>query len=208
MTNKMRGWPSTAAVFAPGGKPLRTGERLVQPALARTFERLVEVERAASGRGREGALNACLDYYYRGPIAQEIVDFIQDNGGFLTLRDMAEFKLDAEPSMVGHFGRFDVVTGGPWSQAPILIQALQMLSDDDLELSGHNSADYIHTVAEVLNLAFSDRDAFYGDPDFVDVPIEGLLSAAYAQTRRTEVDPTRASTSMPGAGDPWPFEGR
>ena len=208
MTNKMRGWPSTAAVFAPGGKPVRTGERLVQPALARTFERLVEVERAASGRGREGALNACLDYYYRGPIAQEIVAFIQDNGGFLTLHDMAEFKLDAEPPMVGHFGRFDVVTGGPWSQAPILIQALQMLSDDDLELAGHNSADYIHTVAEVLNLAFSDRDAFYGDPDFEDVPIEGLLSAAYAQTRRTQVDPTRASASMPAAGDPWPFEGR
>jgi len=201
-------WPSTAAVFAPGGRAIRFGERLVQPALARTFERLIKAERAARGRGREEAIAAARELFYEGEVAKEIVGFVRDGGGFLTTEDMAEFHVGHEPPRKMPFDRCEVYTCGPWCQGPVLAQTLLTLSGDDLKALGHNTADYIHLLVEVLSRAFADRDAFYGDPDLVDVPIEGLLSEEYARTRRLDIDDERASDGMPKAGDPWRHEGR
>lgn len=212
LTDAFERWPSTAAVFAPEGRPLRTGERLVQPALARTFERLIEVERAHSDRGREEAIRAARDFFYEGEIAEEIVAFIRENGGFLTTGDMADFHVGHELPEVGHFSQngteYEVYTCGPWCQGPAFAEALQILSGDDLAALGHNSADYIHLVAEALKLTMADRDAFFGDPDQVDVPIRGLLSPEYARSRRAAIDLEAAAPMMPSAGDPWRFEGR
>lgn len=201
-------WPSTGDVFAPNGRPVGFGELLVQPALAHTFERLIEVERAAAGRGREGAIAAARDFFYRGEIAQEIVAFVRDGGGFLSLDDMGDFEVGHEPPAVGSFNGYEVYTCGPWCQGPVVAQTIQMLSGDDLRALGHNTPDYIHLLAETLKLAFADRDAFYGDPDHVDVPMTGLLSEEYTRARRGEIDPARAAIGMPSAGDPWRYEGR
>ena len=200
-------WESTAAVFFPGGRRPDIGDILVQKDLARTFRRLIEVERDHSGQGREAALQAARDFFYKGEIAEEMVRFIQDQGGLLTMEDLAAFKVGVDtPPSIDYKG-IQVYACGPWCQGPVNLHALKILEGFDLESMGHNTAAYAHTVMESLKLAFSDREAYYGDPDFVDVPMEGLLSKSYGQERRAAIDPRRAAPEMPLAGDPWPHQG-
>lgn len=201
-------WPTRDEVFTPNGSAPQTGDMLVQPALARTFERLIEVERGNAARGREAAIQAARDFFYKGEIAEELVSFVQEHDGFLSLDDMADFKVGHEPPVSGQFHDYEVFTNGPWCQGPAFAEAVQILAADDLTALGHNSADYVHLVAEALKVAFADRDAFYGDPDFVDVPIKGLLDREYAAARRRDIDLAHAFPAMPPAGDPWRFEGR
>ncbi|MDA1257760.1 MAG: gamma-glutamyltransferase [Chloroflexi bacterium] len=207
-----RGWQSTVDVFAPNGRPLAAGERLIRTDLARTFERLIEAERSATARGREGAIQAARDLFYTGSIGEEIVAAVQEGGGFLTMADMASFHVGREAPETGSFtgpgGEFQVYTCGAWSQGPSFAEAIQILDGHDLFSMGHNSAEYIHVVTEAIKLSFADRDAFYGDPLMVDVPIKGLLDPSYAAERRSQIDLEVASASMPAAGDPWRFEGR
>ena len=201
-------WPSTQDIFSPGGQALKTGELLVQKDLAGTFRRLIEVERGSSTLGREAALQAARDYFYRGAIAEEMARFSQEQGGLLSMEDLTEFQVGVEtPPSIDYKGT-QVFTCGPWCQGPVTIQALKILEGCDLKAMGHNSADYLHTVLEALKLAFADRHVHYGDPDFVDVPMAGLLDGAYAAARRQAIDPSRACPEMPQAGDPWPYEGR
>ena len=200
-------WESTAAVFFPGGRRPDIGDILVQKDLARTFRRLIEVERDHSGQGREAALQAARDFFYKGEIAEEMVRFIQDQGGLLTMEDLAAFNVGVDtPPSIDYKG-IQVYACGPWCQGPVNLHALKILEGFDLESMGHNTAAYAHTVMESLKLAFSDREAYYGDPDFVDVPMEGLLSQSYGQERRAAIDPRRAAPEMPLAGDPWPHQG-
>lgn len=201
-------WPTRTEAFTHDGRFPRLGERLVQPALARTFERLIEVERRNNSLSREQAIEATQNFFYKEEIAQEIVAFVQSNGGFLSMADMEEFRVGHEPPETGRFHEFEIYTNGPWCQGPAFAEAVQLLEGDDLQRAGHNTADYVHLVAEALKLSFSDRDAFYGDPDFVDVPIRGLLSEDYILKRRQDIDMERACPAMPHAGNPWPFEGR
>jgi gamma-glutamyltranspeptidase/glutathione hydrolase len=201
-------WPTRALAYAREGKFPGLGERLQQPALARTFERLIEVEKKNTSLGREQAIQAARDFFYKGEIAEEIVDFVKEGGGFLSMSDMADFSVGHEAPEIGTFNEYDVYTNGPWCQGPAFAETVQLLAGDDLKKMGHNTADYIHLVAEALKLSFSDRDAFYGDPDFIDVPMRGLLSADYTKARRLDIDPGRAWSAMPDAGDPWRFEGR
>ena len=207
-----RDWPSTVELFAPNGRPVRAGERLIRADLARTFERLIDAERAAAGRGREAAIRAARDLFYTGEIGEEIVAAVQQGGGFLTMDDMASFHVGREAPESGRFtgpaGEFQVYTCGAWCQGPSFAEAIQILDGHDLLSMGHNSADYIHVLAETVKLSFADRDAFFGDPDMVDVPIKGLLDPAYASERRSQIDLEAAAPSMPAAGDPWRFEGR
>ncbi|CAI8046978.1 Glutathione hydrolase-like YwrD proenzyme [Geodia barretti] len=200
-------WPSTAEVFFPGGRRPDIGDILVQKDLARTFHRLIEVERDHAGQGREAALQAARDFFYKGEIAEEIVRFVQSEGGLLTMEDMAEFGvgIDTPPSI--DYKGIEVFACGPWCQGPMNLHTLKILEGFDLRGLGHNTAAYAHTVIEVLKLAFSDREAYYGDPDFVDVPIAGLLSNSYAEERRGAIDRSRAAPEMPLAGDPWPHQG-
>jgi len=199
-------WQSTQKIFQPHGRPLQTGDMLVQEDLARTFQRLIQVEADNAGKGREGAIQAVRDFFYHGEIAQEMVDFCQAQGGLLTMDDMAGFQVGLEPPAVGSYKGIDLYTCGPWCQGPVNIETLQILEGCDLQAMGHNSADYTHAVLEALKLAFADRHVYYGDPDFVDVPLAGLLSKEYAAQRRAAIDMSAASPGMPNPGDPWAFQ--
>lgn len=200
-------WPSTVQVFFKNGKALATGDVLVQKDLARTFRRLIEVEQGNASQGREDAIQAARDFFYRGEIAQEMVRFCQEQGGLLSMDDLAEFHVGVDlPPSVDYKG-IQVYACGPWCQGPVTLQTLRILEGIDLRAMGHNSVDYLHTVVEALKLAFADRHAYYGDPDFVDVPMKGLLDAAYGTGRRQSIDPYRANTEMPAPGDPWSYQG-
>ena len=128
--------------------------------------------------------------------------FVREGGGFLSMDDMAGFSVGHEPPCKSEFHEYEVYTNGPWCQGPVFAETLQMLAQDDLASLGHNSPDYVHLFAESLKLSFADRDAYFGDPDFVDVPIDGLLSKEYTAERRGEVDMAVATPAMPAAGDP------
>lgn len=197
-------FPSTQALFMPDGRVLEVGERFVQRDLARTFKRLIEVEKANARQGRANAVRAARDFFYQGEIAEEMARFSAEQGGFITLDDLREFAVRVEMPVKGTFRDIDIYTCGPWCQGPVVAQTLQMLEDDDLSALGHNHPAYIHLVTEALNLAFADREHFYGDPDFVDVPIETLLSKPYTRERRRAIDPSKAFGEMPSPGDPGP----
>ena len=201
-------WESTREVFMPGARVPEVGEPLVQKDLARTFRRLIEVERANAVGGREAAIRAARDYFYKGDIAEEMVRFSRDQGGLLTLEDLADFSVKIEEPEIGRFKDYTVYTCGPWCQGPVVAQTLQMLEDDDLASLGHNSPDYIHLVSQALNLAFADRHYYYGDPDYVDVPMDGLLSKEYTRARRSAIDMERAFQEMPPPGEPWAYQGK
>ena len=169
---------------------------------------MIEAERGGASGGREAGIRAARDLVYKGEIAEEMARFSQEQGGLLTLDDLKEFSVKVEPPEVGRFREYEVYTCGPWCQGPVVAQTLQMLADDDLAGLGHNSTDYAHLVSQALNLSLSDRHRYYGDPDHVDVPMAGLLSAGYTRERRQAVDMARAFSEMPDAGNPWPYQGR
>lgn len=200
-------FPTTQEIFMPNGRVPEIGERFVQQDLARTFRRLIDVERANASKGRAAAIRAARDLFYKGEIAQEIAQFSAEQGGLMSFEDLRDFSVGIEAPVQGRFRDVTVYTCGPWCQGPVVAQTLQMLEDDDVHALGHNSPDYIHLVAEALNLAFSDREHFYGDPDFVDVPIDTLLSKSYTRARRQCIDMHRAVGAMPPPGDPWSCNG-
>ena len=125
-----------------------------------------------------------------------------ENGGWLTEEDLAEFQVGIEEPLRVRFGELDVYTCGPWCQGPLLAQSLRLLDGIDLKVLGHNSAEYIHTIVEVFKLAYADRHAYVGDPNFVDVPIEGMLNEFYLNKRRELIDPDLATPGMPAPGYP------
>ena len=200
---KVAAWPSAAPTFLPGGRPPRAREVWRQPDLAATLRRLIAAERGAANR--EAGLEAARRLFYEGEIAAEMARFSAAQGGLLTGDDLARFRVGEEAPVSVPYAEYTVYACGPWCQGPVVPQALAILAGYDLRALGHNSADYLHLVAEALKLAFADRDKFYGDPDFVAVPIAGLLSSGYAATRREQLDPARAWPEMPPFGDPRPF---
>ena len=201
-------WESTREIFMPDGRPPKIGEPLVQKDLARTFRRLIDVESANAFKGREAAIRAARDYIYKGDIAAEMTGFSEQQGGMFTVDDFKDFSVKIEKPEVGHFREYTVYTCGAWCQGPVTAQALQMLENDDLAAMGHNSPDYIHLLSQALNLSFADRHYYYGDPEFVNVPMDGLLSKDYAKARRSVIDMDRAFSEMPPPGEPWSYEGR
>ena len=200
--DSLRRWPANEAIYLPGGSPPEPGDRFVQTDLAGTLQYMADEERAAASKGRQAGLAAARDAFYRGDIAAAIVAYHNAEGGLLGAADLADFAVEVAPPVSVPFADGDIYTCGPWCQGPALAQTLGMLSGIDLAAMGHNSPDYVHTVAEALKLAFADRERYYGDPRFVDVPIEGLLSAAYAEERRRLIRPDVAWSGMAPAGDP------
>lgn len=196
---RIRAWPSSAAIFLRDGLPIPAGDVIYQHDLATTFRRMVAAERRAGG-GRAAGIEAARDEFYIGDIGKEIAQFIQSEGGFISEQDLADFHSDIETPPVTTYRGIEVYSCGPWCQGPVMLQALNILEGYDLVGLGHNSADYVHIVAEALNLAFADRERFYGDPKFVDVPLETLLSKAYAAQRRDVLDPEHAFGRMPEHG--------
>lgn len=193
--------PGGTAVFYPDGAVPPVNSLLVQPQLGHTLRVLVDAERAASGARRAG-IEAARRVFYEGEIAHHIIDFSQQVGGFLQLDDLAAYRAKFEAPISTTFAGYDICTQNTWTQAAVLLQALNMLEHVDLRAMGHNSPAYIHTVTEVLKLAFADRECYYGDPDFATVPIEALLSRDYARARVQLVDADRASPGLPAPGDP------
>jgi len=194
-------WPSSARVYLPDGKVPLPGSVLKNPALAKFFRRVLDAEAAAKNRGREAALDAARARFYRGDIARDIVAWSDANGGLLAAEDLARFTTQIEEPATADYRGVTVFKCGPWSQGPVFLQQLKLLEGFDLASMSHNSADYIHTVLECAKLAFADREAYYGDPEFVDVPLEGLLSDRYAAIRRGLVDSAQASMDQ-RPGDP------
>ena len=199
-------WESSRGILMPNGRPIKAGERFVQKDLASVFQQMIGVERANVHKGRGAAIRAARDFFYKGDIAGQMVDFCQREGGLLTLEDFSQFHVKVEPPEIGQYKEYTLYTCGPWCQGPSLIQSLHMVEGFDLKEMGHNSPDYIHTVVETIKLAFADRHAYYGDPDMVEVPMKGLLSKEYAAQRRELICPDEAWPEMPPAGTPWAYQ--
>ncbi|MGE3538449.1 MAG: gamma-glutamyltransferase family protein [Candidatus Tectimicrobiota bacterium] len=194
-------WPSSARLYMPQDRLPAVGEIWRNADLAHTFTRLLAAEHGALGQGRTAALRAAQEAFYRGEIARQIVDFAQRHGGLLTLEDLATFETRVEAPVSTSYRGYEVFKCGPWSQGPVFLQQLRLLEAYDLQALGHNSAAYIHLVTEASKLAFADREAYYGDPTFLDVPLAELLAEPYTAARRQLIDPERASLTL-RPGDP------
>lgn len=206
-------WPYSREVFLthPGEEREApyAGEIFRQPDLARTLKQLVEAEQEALARGasRQDAIRAAYDRFYTGDIAEEFVRGVQEQGGLITMEDLAKWQVHIEEPVHTNYKGIEVYKLTHWVQSPVLLQMLNMLEEVDLAAMGYNSARYIHTIYQVMNLAYADRDFYYGDPYFPpEEPIEGLLSKAYAQQRIEQIDWERNDPNV-APGDPYPFQG-
>lgn len=199
--DKYRQWPSSAEVFLPHGKVPRVGELFVQPELSATLQYMADEERQQRGGGRAAGLAAARDAFYRGDIAQKIAAYHRDHAGWVTLEDLAAYEVRFEPTIKTEFRGIELHSCGAWSQGPMLPQTLGVLSAYDLKKMGHNSVAYVHHLTEALKLSFADRERYYGDPQFVDVPLDVLLSREYAAARRQLIRSDDAWQVMPPAGD-------
>jgi gamma-glutamyltranspeptidase/glutathione hydrolase len=193
-------WPSSQKVFLPNGRPPAVGQVFEQPDLARTLRNMAAAEAAArkAGLDRAHAIDAVRDYFYRGEIARKIDAFMKANNGLMRYEDLAAFRLKAEEPVSTTYRGFTVYKPGFWSQGPVLLEALNLLEGYDLKSLGHNSAEYLHRVVEALKLAYADRDAYYGDPLFAQVPAERLLSKNYASERRKLITGYSSPEFRPG----------
>lgn len=196
---KYERWPSNAEIYLPNGRPPAVGDIFVQSDLAKSLQYMCDEEAAASG-GRIEKLQAAHHAFYKGDIARAIVTFHAENGGLLTAEDLAEYAPRIEEPQRTSFRGVDVYSCGFWCQGPALLQALNILDGFDLASMAHNSPAYIHHVAEALKLTFADRERYYSDPDFVDVPAGVLLSEDYASIRRKLIRRDHAWPEMPPHG--------
>ena len=201
-------WPTSAATYLDGGGVPSAGSRSRNPALAATYRRVVE-EAEAAGGGREQQIAAARDVFYRGFVAEAVAGFcaseqVMDtsgrrHGGLLDADDLARWQPTVEAPLSLDYAGLTVHKTGPWGQGPVLLQSLQLLAGFDLAAMGHLSTDWVHTVVECSKLAFADREAWYGDPEHVDVPLAGLLDPAYAAQRRALVTDAASYDLRPGS---------
>ena len=210
--DKLRQWPYSRAVFLihPGQQREgpAPGEIFRQPDLAATLRKLVEAEQQAlaQGKSRRDAIMAAYDRFYRGDIAQELVRSTQEQGGLITMADLANWRVRIEePASVNYKG-VEVYKLREWTQGPAMLQALNILEPFDLKAMGYNSARYVHTLYQAMNLAFADRDFYYGDIYVApEEPIRGLLSKDYARARAKLIQPDRNDANI-GPGDPYQYQ--
>jgi gamma-glutamyltranspeptidase/glutathione hydrolase len=188
----LRGWPASAALYLPAPRP---GSLFRNPALAATYRRIVEESRGGS---REAEIERARRLFYEGFVAEAIDRFSRANGGLLDGDDLASWRATLERPVTFDFRGLTVCKTAPWGQGPVFLQQLALL--DGFDLAGLSDAEYVHTVVECAKLAFADREAFYGDPDVVDVPLERLLSAAYNDERRRLVGAEASGELRPGGG--------
>lgn len=206
-------WPYSKKVLLPhfgaDREAPEPGEIFVQKDLLNTLNKMVEAEKMAlkKGKKRQDALMAAYDRFYKGDIAREFVRGCQEQGGLITMQDLANWKPIAEEPLMVNYNGVDVYKMQQWTQGPVMLQALNILENFDLKSMGYNSAKYIHTVYQAMNLAFADRDFYYGDPYTEPLePIKGLLSKEYAKQRSSMIQFERNDITI-GPGDPYPFEG-
>jgi gamma-glutamyltranspeptidase/glutathione hydrolase len=201
-------WPANKKYWLkPDGTQYAPGETIKLPTLANTLRRMVEAERSARSTGRAAGIVAARDRFYKGDIAREMVSFLQKHGAPFEQSDFAEFFARIEEPAKTTYRGYTVYKHGFGSQGPVLLQTLNILEQFDLAKMGYGSADYLHTITEAMKLAYADRDTYYADPAFVEIPAEGLLSKAYAKERAARIDAGRASKAFV-AGDPTPHDSR
>jgi gamma-glutamyltranspeptidase/glutathione hydrolase len=210
--DKIKEWPYSKKVFLPHLGEEREapypGEVFVQEDLYQTLKKLVDTEKAAlaSGKSRKEAIYAAYERFYKGDIAAEIVRGAREQGGLFTMEDFAKWKVKIEEPLKVNYKGIDVYKLQEWTQGPALLQSLNILENFDLKSMGYNSANYINTVYQSMSLAFSDRDFYYGDPDFgPKSPMKGLLSKEYAKERAKLIK--EKNDPEIGPGDPYPFQG-
>ena len=194
-------WPEAKRIFLPNGEVPKVGDVFVQADLARTLRSIVDVEKQNARRGRHAALIAARDYFYKGTVAQRIGDYMQTHGGLLAASDLAGWHATVGAPAKTNYRGYEIYKTGFWAQGPMMLETLNLLEGYDLKKMGQNSPEYVHTVTEALKLSFADRDRFYGDPNFVKIPTEQLLSKSYASMRRSLIDDKRASLDQ-RPGDP------
>jgi len=209
----LKQWQYARAVMLPHAGEAReapeAGEIFRQSDLAATLRKLVEAEQQALRRGknRHDAIMTAYDRFYRGDIAEEFVRGLREEGGLITLPDLANWRVKIEEPVMTTYRGIDVYKLQPWSQGPAMLQALNILENFDLKAMGYNSTRYIHTLYQTMSLAFADRDFYYGDPAFPpDEPIRGLLSKDYARQRAKLISPDHNDPDLK-PGDPYPFQG-
>ncbi len=209
-------WPSSSRVFLPHLEEDDSqeraapypGEMLRQDDLLDTLNKLLtaEAEALASGKSRKQAIYAAYDRFYRGDIAEELVRGTQEFGGLITLEDLDTWQVYIEEPVSTNYKGIDVYKLTHWVQGPVMLQALNMLENLDLKGMGYNTTRYIHALYQVMNLAFADRDFYYGDSYTPPVePIEGLLSSEYAKDRAATIN---WEQNDPGVrpGNPYRFQ--
>jgi gamma-glutamyltranspeptidase/glutathione hydrolase len=209
---RIRAWPYSREVFlVHPGEPReapRAGEIFRQRDLLATLQKLVEAERAAlaAGKSRKEAIYAAYDRFYRGDIARELVRGCQEQGGLITLEDLDKWRVYFEEPVMTTYKGIEVYKLNAWTQGPAMLQALNLLENTDLKGMGYNSTRYIHTLYQAMNLAFADRDFYYGDPYFPPAePIRGLLSKDYARLRAAQMNAQRNDPDV-RPGNPYPFQ--
>jgi gamma-glutamyltranspeptidase/glutathione hydrolase len=193
-------WPSSAAIYLPGGKPPPAGSIFRQTDLAASIQYMADEERLHRGQGRAAGLAAARRAFYEGDIASAIVKYHKEEGGLVTRDDLRNFSVEVDPALSTDFRGTQVHSCGFWCQGPSLLQMLNILEPRDLRALGHNTAPYVHLLTETIKLAFADREVHYGDPRHIDVPQTALLSKDYARARLALIDPDRAGPDMPPAG--------
>lgn len=210
---RIKQWKHSPAVFLPNVGQEREapvpGQIFRQADLASTFRKLIEAEAQAlrRRRSRKEAIMAAYDRFYRGDIAEEIVRAVQEEGGLFTREDLANWQVKIEEPFSTTYRGVEVFKLQQWQQGPVMLQALNILENADLKGMGYNSAQYIHTIYQAMNLAYADRDFYYGDPAFApEEPMRGLLSKEYARSRWAQMDHTRNDPRVK-PGDPYPFQG-
>jgi len=211
--DQTREWPYSKAVFFPhvGEKheAPEPGEVFRQADLAATLRKLVEAEQRAlrARKTRKEAIMAAYDRFYRGDIADELVRGMREQGGLITKEDLASWKVRIEEPVSTTYKGIDVYKLNVWTQGPAMLQALNILENVDLKAMGYNSARYVHTVYQAMNLAFADRDFYYGDTYFPpEEPVKGLLSKEYAKQRLAQLSAEHNDADV-RPGDPYPFQG-
>lgn len=201
-------WPDNQKYWLkPDGSEHPAGDLIKLPTLANTLKKMVEAERAAMSKGRAAAIVAARDRFYKGDIARDMVGFLQKHGAPFDSSDFAEFYAKVEQPAMTTYRGYEVYKHSFGSQGPMLLETLNILENFDLKAMGHNSADYLHVVTEAMKLAYADRDSYYGDPEFVQTPAEGLLSKAYAKERAKQIDMKHASRDF-AAGNPMAFDSK
>ncbi|BAV09947.1 gamma-glutamyltranspeptidase / glutathione hydrolase [Filimonas lacunae] len=211
--DKIKEWPYSKSVFLPHAGEQReapeAGEIFKQLELLATLQKMVDAEQVAlkKGKSRKEAIYAAYDRFYKGDIAKEFVRGCQEQGGLITLNDLAKWKVLQEEPLTVNYRGIDVYKLPQWTQGPMLLQSLNILENFDLKAMGFNSTKYIHTLYQTMNMTFADRDFYYGDPYFPPAePMKGLLSKAYAKQRSATMD-TLQNDAKVAPGDPYPFQG-
>ena len=210
---EIKKWKYSPGVFLPHQGQTREapegGEIFKQADLAITLRKLVAAEAAAlkAGKSRADAIQAAYDRFYKGDIAQELVRGFREDGGLFTTDDLAKWQVKIEEPLSTNYKGIDVYKLAPWQQGPVLLQALNILENVNVKALGYNTPRYLHTLYQTMNLAFADRDFYYGDPAFPpDEPMRGLLSKEYARERAKLINPDRNDPKI-RPGDPYPFQG-